>query len=128
MPYLNKVIIIGHAGRDAELKFTPSGVAVCKFSVATSETRKGEKVTEWHNVTAFGKQAEWAGESLKKGGVVYVEGRIQTEKWVDKAGEKHERVGIVANDVKVFAKKPKEETHGETHESQGRMDETEMPF
>jgi single-strand DNA-binding protein len=66
MPYLNKVIIIGHAGRDAELKFTPSGVAVCKFSVATSETRKGEKTTEWHNVTAFGKQAEWAGREAER--------------------------------------------------------------
>ena len=131
MPYLNKVMLIGHAGRDAELKYTQGGLAYCKFSVATSETRKGEKVTEWHNVTVFGKQAEWAGESLKKGGVVYVEGKIQTDKWTDKDGNAREKAGILANEVKVFAKKPTtetHETHGETHETHGIPDDAEMPF
>lgn len=92
MASVNKVIIVGHLGRDPEMRHLPSGEAVANFSVATSESWKdkatGEKQerTEWHRVNFFGKTAEVAGQYLKKGSLVYVEGSLQTRKWTDKEG------------------------------------------
>jgi single-strand DNA-binding protein len=90
MPSVNKVIVLGHLGRDPETRFLADGSAVCNFSVATSERWKdknsGEQKesTEWHRISCWGKQAEWAGENLRKGTLVYVEGKLQTRKWTDK--------------------------------------------
>ncbi len=84
---MNKAQIIGRLGRDPEVRYTPVGVAVASFSVATSEkwrdkqTGEQKEMTEWHNVTAFGRQAEVCGQYLHKGKQVYVEGRLQTDKW-----------------------------------------------
>ncbi len=94
MASVNKVILIGNLGRDPEVRYMPSGDAVANISIATTETWKdknGEKQekTEWHRVAMFGKQAEIAGEYLKKGSQVYIEGRLETRKWTDKEG--HER-------------------------------------
>ncbi|MGH8631463.1 MAG: single-stranded DNA-binding protein [Burkholderiales bacterium] len=94
MASVNKVILIGNLGRDPEVRYMPSGDAVTNISIATTETWKdknGEKQeqTEWHRVALFGKTAEIAGEYLKKGSQVYIEGRLQTRKWTDKEG--HER-------------------------------------
>lgn len=92
MASVNKVIIVGHLGRDPEMRYLPSGEAVANFSVATSESWKdkatGEKQerTEWHRVNFFGKTAEVAGQYLKKGSLIYVEGSLQTRKWTDKEG------------------------------------------
>lgn len=92
MASLNKATIIGHLGKDPETRYLPSGDAVANFSVATSERWKdktsGEdkEATEWHRVNAFGKLAEIAGEYLKKGSQVYVEGQLRTRKWTDKDG------------------------------------------
>jgi single-strand DNA-binding protein len=89
---VNKVIIMGTLGQDPEVKYTPSGAAVCNLSVATSEQWKdkqtGEKKeqTEWHRVVIFGKLAEVAGEHLRKGSQVYVEGKLRTRKWTDQSG------------------------------------------
>ncbi len=92
MASVNKAIIVGHLGRDPEVRYLPSGEAVANISIATTDTWKdkasGEKkeATEWHRVSFFGRLAEVVGEYLKKGSQVYVEGQIQTRKWVDKDG------------------------------------------
>jgi single-strand DNA-binding protein len=92
MASVNKVIIVGNLGQDPETRFLPSGDAVCNFSVATTDKWKdkasGEmkEQTEWHRVSFFGRQAEIAGEYLKKGSQVYIEGSLRTRKWQDKDG------------------------------------------
>ena len=91
MASVNKVIIVGRIGRDPEVRYTQSGQPVASLSVATDESYKdkhGNKVeaTEWHNVTAWGKQAEFCGNYLAKGRLVYVEGKLETRKWTDKDG------------------------------------------
>ena len=94
MASVNKVILVGNLGKDPEVRYLPSGDAVANLSIATTETWKdkaGEKQekTEWHRVSMFSKLAEIAGEYLKKGSQVYIEGRLETRKWTDKEG--HER-------------------------------------
>ncbi len=90
MASLNKVILIGNLGRDPETRYMPSGDAICNFTIATTETWKdkqtGEKkeATEWHRISFFGRQAEIAGQYLKKGSQVYVEGSLRTRKYQDK--------------------------------------------
>ena len=102
---VNKVILIGNLGKDPEVKYTPSGTAVAKFSLATNERYKDkagewQDRTEWHNIVAWQRTAEIAGEYLKKGRSVYIEGRIQTRSWDDKAsGQKKYITEIVANDL-----------------------------
>lgn len=89
---INKVIILGTLGQDPEVKYMPSGGAVCNLSLATSEqwndkaTGEKKEQTEWHRVVIFGKLAEVAGEHLRKGSQVYVEGKLRTRKWTDKSG------------------------------------------
>ena len=90
---LNKVILIGNLGQDPEARFTPQGTAVCNLSVATNESWKDangelQDKTEWHRCVMFGKTAELAGELLKKGQLVYMEGKLQTRNWEDKDGIK----------------------------------------
>jgi single-strand DNA-binding protein len=102
MASVNKVIIIGNLGRDPETRYMPDGGAITNISVATTDSWKdknGEKQekTEWHRVAFFGKLAEIAGEYLKKGSQVYVEGRLQTRKWQDKDGQDKYTTEIVAN-------------------------------
>jgi len=105
MSGINKAILIGRLGSDPEIRYTPSGVAVANFSVATSEEWKdkdtGEKKerTEWHRIVAWRRLGEICGEYLSKGKQVYVEGRIQTSSWEDKDGNKRYKTEIVANDV-----------------------------
>jgi single-strand DNA-binding protein len=107
MASVNKVILIGNLGRDPETRFMPSGDAICNISIATTDTWKdknGEKQekTEWHRVAFFGKLAEIAGEYLKKGSQVYVEGRLQTRKWQDKDGADKYTTEIVANAMQML--------------------------
>lgn len=103
---LNRVLLIGHLGRDAEAKFTGTGTAIARFSVATTERRKvgGEwtDATEWHRVTLFGKSAEALQSYLVKGKQVYVEGRIETRSWDDKDGQKRYSTEIVADRVQLL--------------------------
>ena len=102
---VNKVILLGHLGKDPEVKYTPSGTAVAKFSIATNERYKDKEGnwqdrTEWHNIVAWQRLAEIAGEYLKKGRQVYIEGRLQTRSWDDKeSGQKKYMTEIVANDL-----------------------------
>lgn len=102
---VNKVILIGNLGKDPELKYTPSGTPVAKFSLATNERFKDkdgqwQDRTEWHNITAWARTAEIAGEYLKKGGKVYIEGSLRTHSWDDKqSGQKKYMTEIVVNDM-----------------------------
>jgi single-strand DNA-binding protein len=111
MAGINKVIIVGHLGKDPEVRYTPSGSAVANFSVATSETWKdkttGEKKerTEWHRIVAWDKLGEICGEYLSKGRQVYVEGRLQTRSYDDKEGVKRYTTEIVATDVQFLGPK-----------------------
>ncbi|HET9579532.1 MAG TPA: single-stranded DNA-binding protein [Usitatibacter sp.] len=107
MASVNKVILIGNLGRDPETRYMPDGGAITNVSIATTETWKdknGDKQekTEWHRVAFFGKLAEIAGEYLKKGSQVYVEGRLQTRKWQDKDGQDKYTTEIVANAMQML--------------------------
>ena len=108
MASVNKVIIVGNLGRDPEVRYTPNGSAVCNVTVATSRARKnkdsGEKTedTEWHRIVFFDRLAEIAGEYLKKGRSVYVEGRLQTRKWTDKDGAEKYTTEIVATEMQML--------------------------
>ena len=105
MASVNKVILLGNLGRDPETRYTTGGDAVTNLNIATSEQWKdknGEKQerTEWHRVVLFGRQAEVAGEYLKKGSKVYIEGRLQTRSWDDKnTNQKKYMTEVVANDL-----------------------------
>ena len=107
MASVNKVIIVGNLGRDPEVRYMPDGGAIANISVATTESWKdksGEKQerTEWHRVAFFGKLAEIAGEYLKKGSQVYVEGSLRTRKWQDKEGKDRYTTEIVADRMQML--------------------------
>jgi single-strand DNA-binding protein len=105
---VNKVILVGNLGKDPETKYMPSGDAVCNFSLATTDSWKdktsGEKVekTEWHNIVAFKRTAEIAGEYLRKGSQVYIEGKLKTRKWQDKNGNDRWTTEIEARDMQML--------------------------
>lgn len=105
---VNKVILIGNLGNDPEVKYTASGSAITNITVATSESWKdkqsGEKkeATEWHKVSFFGRLAEIAGEYLKKGSKVYVEGSLRTRKWQDQQGVERYTTEIVAEEMQML--------------------------
>jgi single-strand DNA-binding protein len=104
---VNKVILVGRLGRDPETRYTSGGQAVANFSVATDESykdRNGErqKRTEWHKIVVWGKQAEIAQQYLKKGSLVFIEGRIQSREWQDKEGQKRTSFEIVANSFRML--------------------------
>lgn len=108
MASINKVILIGNLGRDPEVRYTPSGAAVCNISLATTRNWKdknsGDKVeeTEWHRVVFYDRLAEIAGEYLKKGRPVYVEGRLKTRKWQDKDGKDNYTTEVIAEQMQLL--------------------------
>ena len=107
MASVNKVILIGNLGRDPETRYTTGGDAVTNLRIATTETWKdkaGEKQekTEWHRIVIFGKTAEVAGQYLRKGSQVYIEGRLQTRKWTDKEGQERYTTEIVADRMQML--------------------------
>jgi single-strand DNA-binding protein len=104
---VNRVILVGRLGRDPEMRYTSGGQPVANFSVATDETYKDrngtrQKRTEWHKIVVWGKQAEIAQKYLKKGSLIYLEGRIQTRQWDDKEGQKRTSFEIVANNFRML--------------------------
>ncbi len=106
---LNKVMLIGRLGNDPELRFTANGNAVANFNLATdSQSRDGEKITEWHRIVVWGKQAELVSNYVSKGRVVYVEGSLRTRKWVDRDGQTRWTTEIVAQQVLFLDQKPPE--------------------
>jgi single-strand DNA-binding protein len=112
MSSLNKVILIGRLGKDPEMRFMPNGDAVANISLATSErwkdknTGEQKEAVEWHNVQMFKRLAEIAGKYLKKGSIIYIEGRLQTRKWQDKnTGADRYTTEIIASEMKMLGGK-----------------------
>ncbi len=118
MASVNKVILVGRLGKDPEIRSTPTGTTVAKFSLATDDRytdKSGEKQerTEWHNITAWGKLAEICGQYLRKGKLVYIEGSIRTDSWDDKeTGQKKYRTEIWANQMQMLDRKGDENGGG----------------
>ena len=115
MASVNKVIVLGHLGRDPEMRYMPDGKAIANFSLATSESfkdKEGNKQerTEWHRISLFGRVAEIAGEYLRKGSMAYVEGKLQTRKWTDKEGQERYTTEIIGDRLQLIG--PKKEGEG----------------
>lgn len=131
MASVNKVIIVGNVGRDPETRYMPSGDAVTNISVATSDRYKDKQTgemketTEWHRVAFFGKLAEIAGQYLKKGSQVYVEGRLRTRKWTDASGQEKYSTEIVSETMQMLGGKPVGGS-GDGGESYGRSKVSEQ--
>jgi len=131
---LNKVMIIGHLGREPEMRYTPSGRPVTSFSVATTRSWNspdGERreETEWFNVVAWGNLAEICKQYLTKGQQVYVEGRLQTRRWEDPEGKKHFNTEVVANEMIMLGDRPKPTSDGSAAlNPEPAVEEDEFPF
>jgi len=134
MASVNKVIVLGNLGKDPDLRHLPNGDAVCNFSLATTESWKdkdGNKQdkTEWHNVVIFRKLAEIAGEYLKKGRPVYIEGRLQTRKWQDKEGKDRYTTEIVADQMQMLGSRDEAKEVAKTSTPANFDDmESDIPF
>jgi len=131
MSGVNKVILLGHLGKDPELRYLPNGTVVCNFSLATSETWKdsdGEKKdrTEWHSLVAFGKLGEICGEYLSKGKQVFVIGKLQTDSWKDKDGNQRSATKVILSEMQMLGGGKKEEKKAPDDDPlEGRED---LPF
>ena len=134
---VNRVILIGNLGKDPEVKFTASGVALAKFPLATTEKRKDadgnlKEHTEWHNIIFWRRLAEVAGEYLKKGMPVYIEGRIQTRSWEDSQGVKKYMTEIVGDRMQMLRPKgeaePSQESKTSESEAMPPEEEEDLPF
>lgn len=118
MASVNKAIIVGHLGKEVEMRYTASGEAIANFSVATSESWKdknsGEKKeqTEWHKISFFGKLAEICGQYLKKGSQVYIEGSLRSRKWTDQNGVERYTTEIRGEEMKMLGSKPEGQQQG----------------
>ena len=146
---INKVIVVGNLGADPEVRYTGGGTAVCSLSIATSEQwtdkQSGEKQerTEWHRVKLFGKLAEIAGEYLKKGRQVYIEGSLRTDKYTDKQGVEKYSTDIIASEMQMLggneggqssgkprqerqAPAPRDASNGDR--ASGGFDDDDIPF
>jgi single-strand DNA-binding protein len=130
---VNKVILVGNCGKDPETRYTPSGKAVTNISIATTEEWKakdtGEKQskTEWHNVVFFGRLAEIAGEYLKKGAQVYIEGSLNTEKWTDKSGNDRYTTKIKANEMQMLGGRESNDNAGQSQSSNSQQPRQSAP-
>src|SRR5579864_8204296 len=138
---VNKVILIGRLGKDPEVRSTPGGTTVTRFSLATDERftdRNGEKQdrTEWHNIVAWGKLGEICGQYLRKGKLVYIDGSIHYDSWDDKeTGQKKYKTEIKADNMKMLEKRGDDEGGSyagagkkSTSAAPGQEDEEEVPF
>jgi single-strand DNA-binding protein len=136
MSGVNKVILVGNLGKDPEVRYLDSGVAVANFSLATTENYKnkeGERVsqTEWHNIVFWRGLAEVAEKYLKKGDSVYVEGKIRTRKWEDKEGNTRYSTEILADNMTMLGKKNSKETLNQELSSNEKLesnDQDDLPF
>lgn len=137
---VNKAILVGRLGKDPEVRYTPDGMMITNFTLATDEQRKdksGERVqkTEWHRIVTFGKLAEICGKYLVKGKLVYVEGRIQTRAWEDKEGGKRSTTEIIASDMRMLDSKGQRSGDGSSEEpplshsgADAPLSEEDVPF
>ena len=127
---VNKAILIGRLGGDPETRFTGGGGQVTNFSIATNEVYKGETKTEWHSITCFGKTAENTATWLKKGSQVYIEGRIQCNKW-EKDGVKHNKTVIMALSVQFMGGTKSEGQNNNQQQGNNQnqqVDDENLPF
>jgi len=130
---VNRVTLVGRLGRDPETKFTAAGQAVANFSIATDETYKDktgarQKRTEWHRIIVWGKQAEIAQQYLKKGALIFVEGRIQSREW-EKDGEKHRSFEIVSSNFRMLEAKKNGAQAGQTEPGESiEITDEDIPF
>lgn len=141
---VNKVILVGNVGQDPEVKYTPSGIPVAKFSLATNERfkdRSGEWLdrTEWHNVVAWQRLAEIIGEHVKKGSKLYIEGKLETSSWDDRqSGGKRYRTEVIARDIVLLGPHDDVEEndsanrngreHQQPHPSPSEITDEDIPF
>jgi len=136
MQGVNKVILIGNLGRDPELRYLPSGQPVTTFRIATTDKYKDrdgqlQERTDWHNIVAFGRQAEVCNEYLKKGSPVYIEGRIRTRSYDDKEGNKKYFTEIVVLSLRMLGRRAPEETPEEVGEplaEETKTEDEDLPF
>ena len=134
---VNKCIIVGNLGKEPEMRYTASGAAIANITVATSETWKdkqsgeSKEKTEWHKVTFFGKLAEIVGEYLHKGSKVYIEGRLETNKWQDKDGADRYTTSIIAKEMQMLDSKSSSSQSGNSAPQLQRNEpdfEQDIPF
>lgn len=130
---LNRVELIGRAGRDAELKYLPDGQALAKFSLATDRPTRGGTETDWHQVVLWGKVAEIAGEFVTRGRLVYVAGRLAYRTWEGKDGQQHRAIEIVAADLILLDRRAEAEPvaagdGGDRAERAAEADDADVPF
>jgi single-strand DNA-binding protein len=128
---LNKVLLIGHLGADPESRFTTSGSAVTNFNLATNESWKStegdtKEKTEWHRVVLFGKMAETAAEYMKKGQLVFIEGRLQTRSWEDKDKVKRYTTEILCDTFTMLGRKSEDSGTGSSQKNADQEDD--LPF
>jgi single-strand DNA-binding protein len=142
MATLNKIMIIGNTGRDAELRMTPNGKPVASFSVAVNrrfsaggDGAERREETEWFNIIAWNRLADFSQQYVTKGRLVYVEGRLQTRKWQDREQKERTTVEIVANDIQLLSGPRDRESTGDVSEPRaaqpaeaGTFDPDEIPF
>ena len=130
---VNRVIIIGNLGADPEVRYMPQGGAVANLSIATSETYKDKatgqpkEVTEWHRVVIYQRLAEIAGEYLRKGSKVYIEGKLKTRKWQDQQGIERYTTEIVANELQMLDGNPAAQQGGQSNGNQGQKLQQQRP-
>ena len=129
---VNKVFLVGRLGKDPELRYANSGIAIVNFSLATSERiKKGENwedKTEWHNIVIFGKQAENCEKFLQKGAQVFIEGKIQTSSWENTEGERKYKTEIIANNVRFLDSKNNENLQKNKPENNEEEGDDDLPF
>lgn len=141
---VNKVILVGNVGQDPEVKYTPSGIPVAKFSLATNErfkdrTGEWQDRTEWHNVVAWQRLAEIIGEHVKKGSKLYIEGKLETSSWDDRqSGGRRYRTEIVTRDIVLLGPREDAQDNGnakgngreqqQTHPSPSEITDEDIPF
>jgi|AFSR01.1.fsa_nt_gi single-strand DNA-binding protein len=131
----HKIIIYGHLGRDPELRYTPQGIPVCSFSVATTERRKGQgdseptETTTWFRVTTWRNLAETASKYLKKGSPVYIEGRLAIREWTDHEGTRRTSLEVTATDMHLMGSRSSEESSeaGQEPEAKPEKDLPSIP-
>ena len=142
MASFNKITIVGYLGRDPELRYTPQGIAVCNFSIATTEKRKeartgeSQDITTWFKVTLWGKKAEIANQYLSKGKQVYIEGALRQEEWTDREGAKRTSLVVNATDMQFLGTKgddgadtySSQQPQGQRHANQGEGDDNRTTF
>jgi single-strand DNA-binding protein len=137
---VNRVLLIGRLGKDPEVRYTPDGMMVTNFTMATDEQRKdknGQKIqrTEWHRIVTFGKLAEICSSYLSKGKLIFIEGRIQTRSWEDKDGNKRSTTEIIANNMQMLDSKGTTKSQDTTDDNQiqqysgiDQIPEEDVPF